>query len=122
MESGARVVTNEGGRQSPANTLLHELGHYYFQEYDPMGMYAEMPDFYTDPAAYSKWESKWKDFAESKGYDNVEDYWIIENPENDYARKEGEGTRKAHSYKEVYRAKDIRSLEGSTETEIGDDK
>ncbi len=116
------IVTNEGGRQSPANTLLHELGHYYFQEYDPMGMYAEMPDFYTDPAAYSKWESKWKDFAESKGYDNVEDYWIIENPENDYARKEGEGTRKAHSYKEVYRAKDIRSLEGSTETEIGDDK
>lgn len=35
------VITKEGGRQSPATVLLHELGHYYFDAYDPTGELAK---------------------------------------------------------------------------------
>lgn len=117
------VVTNEGGRQSAANGLLHELGHFYFIEYDPLGVYAEQPDpnDFKDPAdftkAYDAWDKKWTDYAKEKGYDNIEDYWIIEGPENDYSNKNGEATRKAHSYDEEFKAKDFKSLEGPTKSE-----
>jgi hypothetical protein len=118
------IVTDDGGRQSAANGLLHELAHFYFVEYDPLGVYAEQPnrgDFASDEAfnnAYDSWEQKWTDYANEKGYDNIEDYWIIEGPEKDFSNQNNESTRSSHSYKEEFKAKDYKSLEGPTKSEV----
>lgn len=118
------IVTNDGGRQSPANGLLHELAHFYFSEYDPLGMYQEMPklkDFKNVEEfneALGTWDKKWKDFANEKGYDNAEDYWIIEGPEKDYSNKNNEAIRNSHSYQEEFKATDCKSLEGPAKSEV----
>lgn len=111
------VITDDNGRQSANNGLLHELGHFYFRQYDPMGVYAEMPkisdyenreeDFFIDT---EKWEKKWNDFAVEKGYDNIDDYWIIENSEFIYSILNNEATRKSHSYKKEFKAINSSSL------------
>jgi hypothetical protein len=88
------------GRNSPANGLLHELAHVFFETYDPMGVVAEMPnlkelsleEFMLKTEEYEQIEK------EKAGlYEFYSDMWIIQEVEPAM----GEATRK-YSHKEEY--------------------
>jgi RHS repeat-associated protein len=113
-------VNCDDGRRSPAVGLLHEIGHTYYQNYDPDGMTKQIADEckakYGEGTMeyYNAIEVKQKEQAEKLGYDSFEDHWIIPYVENPASKILGGGERKVHDYKTKYKAPDPFSLEGNT--------
>jgi RHS repeat-associated protein len=106
------VVTDEGDRQSPAEGLLHELGHKYYEEYDPTVEVAGRPDINEDPMGRIDYDDEQAKAAE--GYDGPSDKWILEEVEGG----NGGAKRTSHSYKEKYKAKSPTSLKGPAESKL----
>lgn len=81
------------GQDSAANVLLHELGHSYYELFDPLGKIAEEKEATLnmtqeeEDAFYAEWE---KGYGE---YDNYADKWLIENVETEF---KGEWKRESH--------------------------
>jgi len=118
-ESG--MVTVEGGRQSPSIGLLHELGHSYYQYYNPEGRHVPDPNEYGGNTV--EWKKALDEFLkteieETEGYDGYEEKWVIENVENPAAKKANQAQRKDHQYKEKFKAKSPISTEGPTQSEL----
>jgi RHS repeat-associated protein len=116
------IVTDEGGRQSPDIGLLHELGHTYYQKYDPEERSGDMPKL-EDYKSAEEWNGAMDKYeevekGETQGYDGYEEKWVIEKVENPGAKKSGQSERKEHHYKEKYKAKTPSSTSGPTESEL----
>lgn len=112
-ESGS--IVEEGVRHSPANGLLHELGHFFYEKYDPTGEVAKRPDASTNYVERIKYDDE--QIEASGKYQNPSDKWIIENVEpatGEPVRTKGHGA----NYVEEYKAESPFSLEGPAESEI----
>ncbi len=63
-------------RNTPARILLHELGHVFYEKYDPEGILKTRPNSYLEQIA---WEEDMKDKVGD--YHSYSDRWLIQNVE-----------------------------------------
>ncbi|TKG90716.1 hypothetical protein EYV94_22895 [Puteibacter caeruleilacunae] len=93
------IITNEGGRQSPAIGLIHELGHKYVEYYDPLEKKASGLSATLDEV------NKYMDWYENAGaYDDQNEKIVITKIENPVARVYKQAERRAHYWTHKFRA------------------
>ncbi|WP_367390043.1 RHS repeat-associated core domain-containing protein [Lewinella sp. LCG006] len=114
---GGLVHSDGIGRHGPALSLLHELGHAYYQQYDPEGRAKDEPDptSLTYLEDLDRYEQKQKE--ETGIFDNYEDKWIIDNVENPAADILGFSKRNSHTHKTKYKAINPFSTIGPTKND-----
>jgi RHS repeat-associated protein len=117
------VITIEGERQSPSISLIHELGHTYYQKYNPDGNQApKFTEFEEDIEAFLKATDdfilKENECTKDIGTGGYEEKWVIQEVENPAAKKAGQGIRLTHDFKEKFKAESPTSTEGKAESEF----
>ena len=92
------IISPDGKQRiSPANALLHEMGHKAYDKIDPYGKVAEMNNIETNFKGEEKENLRDAFYAKQReecgDYHNYEDMWLIKEVEQNM----GEGERKNHS-------------------------
>jgi len=114
------LIHEDGSRHSPVVSLLHELGHAYWKQNDPLGKIMEELNLYN-PYDFEGLAQYERDEAVATGgyhgYKDYEEMWVIKEIEHFAARQLGQGQRTSHGKMGKFKATDLFSTSG-TETFI----
>ncbi|MFM9947472.1 MAG: hypothetical protein ACKV1O_05995 [Saprospiraceae bacterium] len=112
------LIHLDGGRHSPAVSLLHELGHFYWDMYDPLGVRAKEMGLWNpyDADGIKKFESEQQMASGGYyGFKNYEEMWVIKSVEHFAAKMLGQSQRSSHGKLGKFRADGLFSTKSTEE-------